>query len=233
MKIERFDAIDRCLFWKENKILIIGDLHLGYENYLNERGWVFPKTQMEETLKIFDAIFKKTGRVKKIVLLGDVKHYFGGILKKEFEDFYKLVEIFKKHLYKSGRIVIVKGNHDNILEPIVNKDKFRGRIFLKDFYDVEGVLFFHGNKRDFEKFQRKIEDKKIKLIVTGHFHPAVKINDGEKQEKFKCFVFGKYKKKKWIIVPSFFPLEAGSDLFGLKGRIFVVADKVYDFGKMK
>jgi len=245
IKIERFEAVDRCLFWKEKKILVVGDLHLGYEEFLNSKGWCFPRTQMEETINIFSRIFAHTGKIKKIILLGDVKHYFSGILNKEFEDFYKLIEIFKENLLKNGKIIIVKGNHDNILEPIVCQEKYSNFVFLEDYYILQDVLFFHGNKKGFLRRGGEIADKKIKMIVTGHFHPAIKIDDGEKVEKFRCFVLGKYKKNPashnilhnntlWIVVPSFFPLEEGMDInsLGLKGAVFAVADKVYDFGKI-
>ncbi len=212
MKIERFEAVDRCLFWKEKKILVVGDLHLGYENYLNEMGWVFPKTQMEETMEVFDKIFDKVKKVEKIILLGDVKHYFAGILNKEFADFYKIVEMFRKNLVDGGEIIIVKGNHDNILEPIVCQDRFEGFVFLKDYFVINDVLFFHGDKRGFEKLQLELCDKKIQMIIVGHLHPAIKIDDGEKVEKFKCFCLGKYEEKMRIIVPSFFPLEEGTDV---------------------
>ena len=55
-----------------------------------ESGAVFPKTQMEETLDLFKKIFEKMGKLKRIILLGDVKHYFAGVLRGEFEDFHNL-----------------------------------------------------------------------------------------------------------------------------------------------
>jgi len=38
MKIKQFEIVNRCLYWKEKKALIIGDLHLGYEDSLKESG---------------------------------------------------------------------------------------------------------------------------------------------------------------------------------------------------
>lgn len=238
-KIERFEAMDRCLFWKERKMLVVGDLHLGYEGLLNERGWTFPRTQVDETLEILKRIFEKTGKLKEVVLLGDVKHYFAGVLTMEFRDVYKIIEFIKKNLYENGKIVIVKGNHDNILEPIVKNYNF---VELKDNYFVEDVCFFHGDKDSFSKFILDSKAKKCKLVVVGHFHPAVTLIEDAKSEKYKCFLFGKDNKlkKQMIVVPSFFPLIEGSDV--LKEirerdfsdfRVFVVSDRVYDFGKVK
>ncbi len=241
VKIERFEVVDRCLFWKEEKTLIVGDLHLGYEGYLNERGWSFPKTQMEETLDVFARILKKVGKLKKIILLGDVKHYVSGILNSEFSDFRDIMALFDKYLLKNGEVIITKGNHDGILEQVVEK---YGNVRLVDFLIVKDVLFFHGHSRQFGKVE--VYDKKIKLVVVGHFHPAVVIKDrkGSKKERYKCFLYGKLKqlKNEVIIVPSFFPLVEGTDVSSglLNGvydinnfEVYVVADKVYDFGRIK
>lgn len=238
-QIERFQAVDRCLYWKEKKILIVGDLHLGYEDYLAESGWSFPKTQLQDTLSIFEKIFNETGKLKEIVLLGDVKHYFAGVLNEEFSDFKKVIELFNKNLLSGGKIVIVKGNHDNILEPIIQRWGYDG-IKVVPSYSVDDVLMFHGDKDFWEKIE--VYDKKNKLLIVGHFHPAVSIRESAKKEVYKCFLFGKFKDKKVIVVPSFFTLVEGTDVsvrkldgwFDVsKYELFVVADKVYEFGKVR
>jgi len=260
IKINGFEVMDKCLFWKEKKILIIGDLHLGYEEVLKESGWAVPKTQMKETLLGLERIFKKTGRCKRIILMGDVKHYFSGILGGEWRDFYALMNILKKNLLKNGKITIIRGNHDAILEPMIyssekNRENFETEI--KDWEFIEGVLFLHGNwkgmnKKRINKIEEELkrENKKIDLIVCGHFHPAFVLKDksGVKMEKYKCFLYGKSKEigKKLIIMPSFFPLIEGTDItlhdFKLEGWldvsgfcVFALDDegKVYDFGRVR
>lgn len=211
MKIAKFEIVDRCLFWKEKKTLIVGDLHLGYESSINEEGVVIPKNQMNENYELFRKIFKKTGKVKKIILLGDVKHYFGKVLEGESNDFVNLVYFFREFLLKDGKIVITKGNHDNILDSVVEHYK---DVELVPYLVEEGVLFFHGDLKSLTWVGFNLFDKKIKLIVKGHFHPAVVLTDGSKKEKYKAFVYGSFNKKKTIIVPSFFPLVEGSDIFG-------------------
>jgi len=243
VKISIFEAAGKCLYWSEKKILIAGDLHLGYEDYLNERGWSFPRTQMEKTLNDFKKVFSVVGKVKKIILLGDIKHYFAGVLSHEWGDVGRLLIFFEKYLYKNGKIIIIKGNHDNILEPIIggiNKKKIK----LVDFYIENDVLFVH---RDFDDvIKNKKYGNKIGFVVLAHYHPAVVISDGYKKERYKCFLFGKKKfgKKmmKMIILPSFFPLIEGSDVGSgiLEGKldvskfkVYAIGDKVYDFGRVR
>lgn len=212
MKIKQFEIVDRCLYWKEKKLLVVGDLHLGYEGLLNKVGWSFPKTQMGETMRILRKVLKKTGKLKEIILVGDVKHYFGGVLKEEYGDFYTLVELFNKNLLKGGKIIITKGNHDNTLKPII---KNYGNVSLVEFYVNGWVIFFHGAFNQWKKFGKAIFDGKTKIIVNGHFHPAIKVKEDHKVEKYKCFALGKYKKKVWLIVPSFFPLVEGTCILDL------------------
>lgn len=245
MKIDRFEIVDRCLFLKKEKILIVGDLHLGYESVLRDKGMDIPKNQMREVLKIFGRIFKGTGKIKEIILLGDVKHEIGGKLKWEGEDFLNLVELFRKNLYKNGRVIITKGNHDNFLAPIVeNYDD----VFLEDYFLLDDILFFHGDRFSKQKLSENVLEKS-KLLVIGHIHPAIEIVEDFKKEKYKCFLFGKsrYFKKELIIFPSFFPLVEGTNILkrtrpgfieGLDIRnfdVFVLDSEgsTYDFGKVK
>jgi len=188
--------------------------------------------------KYFDLIFSKIGKVESVVLLGDVKHNFGGILKQEWNDVLGLFDYFEGKLRKNGKIIIVRGNHDNILEPIVRKRK---NVVMKDYFVFNDVVFLHGD-RSF----KEIYDKKIRYWIIGHGHPAVKLSDGVKVEKFKCFLVGRFKGWKIIVVPSFFEYSSGSDPreselglawnFNLEGfRVLVVDEdreklEVLDFG---
>jgi len=237
-KIERFEAIGRVLFWGKKKTLVVGDMHLGYEEYLAERGIAVPRSLVGETIEDLRKIFAKTGKLKEVVLLGDVKHYYAGILSSEFSDVKKIFKLIRENLIEDGKIIIVKGNHDASLEPITRE--IRG-VELVDRYVLDDVMFLHGNKDSIKKAGLELYDKKIKLIVVGHIHPAVYLREDEKVEKYKCFVYGKWKRKKFIVVPSFFSLVEGLDIsenhkvddFDFSDfRAFLVADRVYDFGKI-
>lgn len=241
MRLYDFEVIDRCLFWKEKKTLIVGDLHLGYEQGLNERGVSVVRNQLIQTKEIFERIFARIGRVERIVLLGDVKHQLGGILKQELRDFEELIIFFKKHLTEGGNIIITKGNHDNILEPITRQ---YSNVVLLDGLSEQGIIFLHGDARSVKKNYESLKDKKTELVVLGHFHPAYLLRDKKsiKEEKYKCFLYGKSSEYgcEVIFVPSFFPLIEGSDIkedleIYEKGmQVILVADdgKVYDFGKI-
>lgn len=232
MKIE---YIGKCMLIKSNEegILVVGDLHLGYEEAMNRSGVFVTREMYNEMIKEFDEMFLKIGKVDKIILLGDVKHAFSGNLTQEWNDVLRLIKYLKG---KCGKLIILRGNHDNYLVNIANKEG----IDIEKLYFWNGIMFMHGDVDSNELY-----DKKIEYWVMGHVHPAIKISDGNKMEKYKCFLIGKYKDKKVIIVPSFFSLVVGSDVredlnvpwdFNVDSwDVKIVGDDldVLDFGKLK
>lgn len=199
---DKIKYIGKCLLidsWGK-RILVIGDLHLGYDQSVRESGVFIGGNQLEEYKEYLTSVFDKTGKVNEIILMGDVKHYFAGILKEEWSDILGMLDFLILHCSK---IIIVKGNHDNILEPIVKK---RENVFLMDYYGVGELFFAHGDKEFDEMWSESVE-----IVVLGHGHPAIKLDDGVSFEKYKCFLSGRFRGKEIIIVPSFIEANEGSD----------------------
>lgn len=197
-----YDFVGKTLLLKleGKKILAVGDLHLGYEEALNQSGVLVSRHLFKEMINEFDLIFEKAGDVDEVVLMGDVKHDFGEILKQEWADTIKLFDYLHE---KCRRIVITRGNHDNFLLNISSKRDF---VSVVDYYIVGDYCFLHGD-RDFEE----IHDKRVETWVIGHAHPMVELSDGTKSEEYKCFLVGKGEGKKVIIVPSFSEYSYGTD----------------------
>ncbi|MFW5846893.1 MAG: metallophosphoesterase [Nanoarchaeota archaeon] len=241
VKQPEYIFINKGLFFPKQGILALGDLHLGYESMLKEQGMALPfnqnKITQEEVKFILNEINFRGYSINKIVLLGDVKHYF----RFEKSEFFEIRNFLKSLLdfVKEKDIILIKGNHD---KAISENEGYR------DFYisDDEKICFIHGHKNFPE-----IHHKSLKIIVMSHLHPAVILKDpqGIKKEKYKSFLVGKYKNKKFIIVPSFFPLIEGSEInefysdkfvFSIipneilkKFNVYVVGkNKVYEFGKL-
>ncbi|MBX4211955.1 metallophosphoesterase [Candidatus Pacearchaeota archaeon] len=227
--------LGKCLYIEEKgkKTLAVGDLHLGYEESLNRAGIFVLRTQFKEMIEEFNEVFRKIGKVDSVILLGDVKHHFGSILKQERNDLLALLDYLRDH---SKEVIIVKGNHDTVLEFIARERDIQ----VRPFYIYESYCFMHGDK-DFEE----IHERKVDYWIVGHVHPAVTLIDGVKSEKYKCFLEGEYKGKKVIIVPSFFDISEGSDpregtiplawdINLLKFKVKVVGDglEVLDFGRL-
>jgi len=186
-------------------------------------------------VKALKKIFSKTKKLDKIIILGDLKHEFGLISQQEWNEVTNLLSFLNENCKE---IILLKGNHDNILGPIAKWKnlKLQNSLFL----EKEKILFLQGDK--------VLVDKKFssaKTIVIGHEHPAVTLKEGIKTEKFKCFLKGKYGKKNLIVIPSFISSAEGTDVLTEKPlspflhqdlsefKVWIIADKTYFFGKLK
>ena len=222
----------KSLWFPKQKILIIADLHLGYEEAMNERGVLAPRTMLAEMKKEISDLLKL--KPKTIIINGDLKHEFGKISRQEWKDANEILDLLAKNKRK---IILIKGNHDLILKTIAE----RKGIETKDFLIMKDICITHGHKIFTECL-----DKKIKTIIIGHEHPSISLEEGAKKEKYKCFLLGKYNKKNLIAMPSFFTIFEGSDVLREKllspylnertiknFRVFAVGDRAYRFGKLK
>ena len=223
---------DLCIVIDKD-ILVIGDIHIGYEEALNKEGVLIPRLQFEDIVKRLERILGKR-KFRTIVVNGDLKHEFGGISRQEWRQSILLIDFLAKHAHK---IVLVKGNHDTILGPIAKKKNLK----IVDDFRIKDILIVHGHK---ELPDDKL--KKIKTIIIGHEHPAISVREGLRAERFKCFLLGRYKKRKLIVMPSFNPILEGTDV--TKERLLspfikriedfnaiAISDngEAFDFGKIK
>ena len=259
-------AVGTSLWIEERKILILGDVHMGYEEALSERGYLIPHVQFRESLKALDEIFNVV-KPKTIVINGDLKHEFGQISDQEWLDTSKFFDILSEHCEK---IILVRGNHDTVLGPIALKKKLnlvesycfeltggetvdknggkniRGSLLqrtVKAFTSgrqIKTVCILHG-----DKIMENDAASEADLLIIGHDHPAVVLREGAKNEKYKCFLLGKWKKQRIIVMPSFLPTIEGTNIKQERllspyldqdldsFEAFIVGDKAYRFGKVK
>lgn len=231
--LPRMHIADLALYF--DSTLVIADIHIGYEEVLNKKGILVPRTQFEEMTKRLEKIFGmlKNSKIEIIIINGDLKHEFGAISEQEWRNTLKFLDLLARHC---NEIILIKGNHDTILGPIAKKRNVK----VMDNVMIGNVLIIHG-----DKIPGKEILSKASAIIIGHEHPAISLKKGPRIETYKCFLKGKYKGKSLIVQPSFNTLAEGTDI--LKDRIlspfleqnldnfevFVVEDKVYDFGKLK
>jgi hypothetical protein len=214
----KYKFLSKTIFFPKQGILAVGDLHLGYENMLRNQGIMINFNQLEDTKKELELIIKKIKAVstlKKIILLGDIKHHFS-FDKSEIFDLGSFLKFISKFVGKEN-VILIKGNHDTFTIK---------EYTLRDFYTEDDLAFFHG-----DKWFKELENKDIKFLISAHIHPAVWLKDksGIKREKYKAFLVGNFKRKKLIVVPSFFPLVDGSEineLYSHSGKHFSILSKI-------
>ncbi len=227
---DRIKIIDLCLL--VDRTLIIADIHIGYEEELNKKGVLIPRFSFKDIMQRLEKIMDQVkDKIDTIVINGDLKHEFGSISDQEWRETLKLIDF----LLEYGKVILVKGNHDNILGPIADKRNIK----LVDKYEIDDILIIHGDK--FLEIP-----KKIKTMIIAHEHPAVSLKENNRIEKYKCFLHGKYKRKELIVMPSFNPVTEGTDVISQKllspylhqkldeFDVYVVAeDEILEFGKLK
>jgi putative SbcD/Mre11-related phosphoesterase len=236
--------VDLGLYFKEHKLLAITDLQFGYEESLNKRGVLVPRVAHQEMLKRMEAILQQCCRISQtkklsaVLVNGDFKHEFGTISETEWRHSIRFLKLVQQY---AERIILVKGNHDTMLDPIA---KTRG-LDVVDHYTLGAVLFVHGDIIPPLLSDKKLM-KNISIIVIGHEHPAVVLSQWPRTEKYKAFLVGSWKRKKLIVLPSFNQCTEGTDVLKeyllspfLRGadissfEAYLIADKPYYFERLK
>ena len=158
--------IDKTLFFPAEGILVIGDLHIGYETMLKAFGLQIPlnltKEIIEDLKRIFSEIKARKYNINKVIFLGDIKHIFSPEYQ-EKKEFFQVLNLIEKHVKSKNDIILIKGNHDTF--------DFSG-IKMRNYYINNDIAFLHGHK-DF----KQVYNKKIKYVVIGHIHPSIRLSD--------------------------------------------------------
>jgi len=219
--------IDNLTLTPEKAIVIddtavIADLHLGFENVLQDHGIAFPRIQIKDVIENVEAIINKYS-IGRLVIAGDLKHEFSRNLPYEWED----VELFLK-TFSDIDIEVVRGNHDNFLAAILAKHG----IELKESVEVDGWLIVHGHKY--------VDGKRI---IMGHEHPAIKVRASGAIYSYPCYLRLKDGNREVIVLPAFSPLMSGSDVLSVESflspmltdvediEVYAVEDEVLYLGK--
>jgi uncharacterized protein len=222
------EIVDLAIYIKDESTLIFGDLHIGYEEYIQKKGILLPKFQTKEIIDTIKSIIKKTNP-NTIIINGDLKHDFGKNSEQEWKDIFKIINLIKS---SCKTLIFIKGNHDNFLKTIAAQKN----ITVLEKHQIKDTLITHGDK---------LIETNAKRIIISHEHPAITLKDQGKIEKYKCFLKGKWNNKELIVLPSMNPLSYGSDVFSEKNFSPFVKDKsnfevfisndgeVFNFGKVK
>lgn len=230
LKLDNLWLCENAVFLPTSKTLVVSDLQLGYEQQLRAMGHNIKYEQMESMLTLLESLITQTG-AKHLIINGDLKHEFGRINGQERRE----VSLLLSRLKRRVLITVVKGNHDTITKPLTDELG----IELVENYETDGFYCIHGHK---EPDQKDSAFKAAHTLIIGHEHPAVTLNDGVRKERYKCFLVGKYKSKRLVVLPSFSTIVEGTDI--LKGEgfspllqvkscsVYIIADAIRPFGRV-
>lgn len=198
---------------------IIADLHLGFENVMQNKGVAIPRMQVKEIVKNVKKIIDKYN-INRLIVAGDLKHEFSKNLPYEWEDVREFVESVDVELE------VVRGNHDNFLAAILAEYG----IELKEHVKVDKYYVIHGHK-----------DLEFERVIIGHEHPAIKVRVRGGLYSFPCYLVADDAK---IALPAFSPLMSGSDVLqnsflspvlnkAKRIEIYAVEDEVLYLGSLR
>ncbi|MCS7145598.1 MAG: metallophosphoesterase [Nitrososphaerota archaeon] len=146
------------------RLLLISDIHLGYEAELAREGIYFPN-QLPNILERISKLLERHS-VDTLVLLGDVKHRVAGVSWRESRQVTELLKVLSKRV---GEIIITPGNHDagvlSLAEGMAEVVSGRGLI-------VGDAWMLHGH------CWPPPQAAEAKLMVIGHTHPTVSFARG-------------------------------------------------------
>ncbi len=183
---------DKCLLLKEGGMMVVADLHIGYESALEQDGIHIPRIQ---TVVIRDSLIEMVERYEpqSLVVLGDIKHEFSKNAAQEMSDVRELL----RALTPKVEVTLIKGNHDNFLENIAS----RSGVKVVDIMKEDGIMFAHGHANCFDR-----------PLVIGHEHPSIKIIDTVGAYlKLPCFMH--LEDEGILVLPAFSPLASGTDAY--------------------
>src|SRR3989338_4433512 len=98
------EIIGTGLFVRNEKLLIVNDLHLGYEEALQQKGILVPKFQTQEIIRLLSEMIERV-HPATVLLNGDVKHEFGRVLRGEMRE---VIEVIDFLLKQKIEIIIVR-----------------------------------------------------------------------------------------------------------------------------
>lgn len=204
---------DRCIFWEEERSLILSDLHFGKTGHFRKSGIAVPQAVYREDLQRLLSLIQYF-QPAQLLVVGDLFHSREN---KELELFQKWRDDFS-HL----GIRLIRGNHD-----ILHEQWYRtaGIEVSPERLQIGAFEFIHditagesgeeptppvpnpgpvasGPQRSTANRQRSMASPKrvTRYSFSGHIHPGIRINGmGRQSLRFPCFYFG----KDYAVLPAF------------------------------
>ncbi len=170
----------RCMYWEEEKALIISDLHFGKTGHFRKAGIPVPQNVYKDDLQRLVAQVQYY-QPKKLVIVGDMFH----------SEMNKELELFKRWRsnFSELSVLLVKGNHD----------------ILNDNWYYEAGIEIHDQCLTITNFTfiHDISDSitgNENYFFSGHLHPGISIKGAGKQSlHFPCFYFT----ENYCVIPAF------------------------------
>jgi DNA ligase-associated metallophosphoesterase len=164
-----------AIFWHEQKMLLISDLHLGKISHFRKHGAAVPREAIGHNYKLMDQVLGEFDP-ETVCFLGDLFHSY---INNEWQ-------LFESWAIKTQpKMILVAGNHD-IISPLRYAqigvevvDELEISPFLLTHFPIDRPNYFN---------------------FSGHIHPAIRLRGPAKQSlRLPCF----FKSPDQLILPAF------------------------------
>lgn len=195
----------KAIFWVEEEILIVSDLHLGKSHHFRKGGIAVPIHGDYDNLQILANLIL-TWKPKQIIFLGDLFHSLAN------NHMIFVVDFMKQ--FKKIKMDLVVGNHDIIDVSWYNalNLKVHPTILI-----IHSFVFSH-EPMDHSNFSTEM------INICGHIHPCITLKAKAKQSlTLPCFYF----KRNQVILPAFGKFTGNFKIIPQNNdRVFVVTADV-------
>jgi uncharacterized protein len=174
---------DRCVFWEEEKALIVSDLHFGKSGHFRKHGIPIPQTVYKNDLQRLVSQLQYF-QPKQLIVVGDLFHSHQN----------KELELFKRwrHDLADLPIRLVRGNHDILHEKWYQEAAIE---VIEESLSINNHFHFIH-----DLLPEQMSDTGKDYYFSGHLHPGICISGkGRQSLSFPCFYFT----RKFCVLPAF------------------------------
>ncbi len=164
-----------AMFWCDQNILLIADVHLGKITHFRKHGSAVPQPAIHQNFEQLNRVVSYF-QPKTLCFLGDLFHSYINSEWLLFSQWSKSIQ---------STIVLVAGNHDVIAPSAYEKIDIR----ITDEWLLDTILLTHIP-----------EIREGAFTISGHIHPGIRLKGlGKQSLSIPCFV----KKSNQMILPAF------------------------------
>jgi DNA ligase-associated metallophosphoesterase len=167
---------EKAIFWPEESLLIISDLHLGKASHFRKHGIPIPAKVHNKDLEVLETLIHRYNP-STVLFLGDLFHSSYNQGWRPFAGWLTLQE--------NRSFILVKGNHD---------------ILPKTIYQNSELELTHLFRKGPFSFTHEKIIEKASYNISGHVHPCVRLNGFARQGiSLPCFLF----RQNHALMPAF------------------------------
>ncbi|MXV13721.1 ligase-associated DNA damage response endonuclease PdeM [Hufsiella ginkgonis] len=158
----------KAMYWKEQEMLIVADVHLGKVGHFRKAGIAIPRLMEQEDLAVLSDLVREY-HPKTVLFLGDLFH---SDMNNDWEWL-----ILWRDLFPGVRMILVRGNHDILHDRYYHAAQFE---VVEDY--VSGPFLFS---------HEPVEDPGDLYAISGHIHSGIRLyGKGRQSVVLPCFFFG-------------------------------------------